>query len=65
MDNSLFQGKVIDENQNPVPFANVVFTNTSIGTTTDFNGFFELEAPTVQKKKSKCCYWAMGLGLLN
>ena len=43
-------GKVIDENQNPVPFTNVVFTNTSIGTTTDFNGFFELEAPTVQKE---------------
>jgi hypothetical protein len=37
-------GKVIDANtKEPLPFVNIRFLNTSIGSTTDFNGRFKLE----------------------
>lgn len=37
-------GRVTDANSgDPVPFANIVFAGTSIGTTTDFDGFYKLE----------------------
>lgn len=37
-------GKVTDANTgDPVPFANIIFINTSIGTTTDFDGNYVLE----------------------
>lgn len=40
----IVKGKVIDlENAEPIPFANVYFKGTSIVTTTDFNGEFELK----------------------
>ena len=38
-------GKVIDEKQKPVEFANVFANNTSFGTTTDSNGSFKLQLP--------------------
>lgn len=42
---TIVSGKVIDaETGDPVPFANVFFTGTTIGTTTDFDGFFKLSA---------------------
>lgn len=45
------RGTVLDyETSEPVPFANVVFPNTSIGTITDFDGSFEIQ--TVQKVDS-------------
>lgn len=38
------RGKVIDKStQEPVPFANVAFVKTTIGTTTDFDGNFFIE----------------------
>lgn len=40
---TIIQGKVIDANSgDPVPFVNIVFRGTSIGTTTDFDGNFLL-----------------------
>ena len=38
-------GKITDANTNePIPFANVFFKGTTIGTTTDFNGKFSLKS---------------------
>ncbi len=44
---TVVSGKVTDANSgDPVPFANVIFKGTSIGTTTDFDGRYRIE--TVQ-----------------
>lgn len=41
---TIITGKITDANSgDPVPFANIVFKGTSIGTSTDFSGFFRLE----------------------
>ncbi|GET45829.1 DUF5686 and carboxypeptidase-like regulatory domain-containing protein [Capnocytophaga felis] len=37
-------GKVIDEDGNPIPYANVIFPNTTIGTSTDEQGKFSLHS---------------------
>ena len=37
-------GVVLDENNEPIPFANVVFINTKIGVTTDIDGKFNLKS---------------------
>lgn len=39
------KGKVIDEYGDPIPFANVIVSNSTIGTTTDFDGNFSLTLP--------------------
>lgn len=40
-------GKIIDsETKEPIPFANIAFKNTAIGTISDFNGHFKIEAQT-------------------
>lgn len=38
-------GSVVDENGEPLPFATILIENTRIGTTTDFDGNFNLEIP--------------------
>jgi hypothetical protein len=44
------EGKIIEKTKAAVPFANVYVNNTSIGTTTDINGFFTLTIPSrIQK----------------
>lgn len=44
------EGKIIEKTKVAVPFANVYINNTSIGTTTDKNGFFTLTIPArIQK----------------
>lgn len=44
------EGKIIEKTKAAVPFANVYVNNTSIGTTTDINGFFTLNIPSrIQK----------------
>ncbi|TRX59443.1 carboxypeptidase-like regulatory domain-containing protein [Fulvivirga sp. M361] len=41
---TIIKGKVIDANSgDPVPFANIVFQGTSIGTSTNFEGVYQLE----------------------
>lgn len=40
-------GKVVDQNNEPVPGANVVISGKAIGTTTDFDGLFNLETAEV------------------
>lgn len=40
-------GKVVDQNNEPVPGANVVIVGKAIGTTTDFDGLFNLETSEV------------------
>jgi len=45
---SIFSGKVIDENKNPIPFCNVLLISpvdneNFNGGTTDENGYFEIE----------------------
>lgn len=40
-------GKVVDQNDQPIPGANVVIVNKTIGTVTDFDGFFTLETSEV------------------
>lgn len=37
-------GVVLDESNEPIPFANVVFSNTKIGVTTDIDGKFTLKS---------------------
>jgi len=45
--NTVIQGKITDANTNePVPFANVFFKGTTIGTTTDFDGRYKLTTRT-------------------
>ena len=42
--NGIIRGKVYNElNNEPIPFANVVIQNTTIGTTTDLDGNFEIK----------------------
>ena len=44
---TVIQGKITDANTNePIPFANVFFKETTIGTTSDFDGRFKLETNT-------------------
>lgn len=44
---TVVRGKVTDANSgDPVPFVNVVFLGTTIGTTTDFDGHYELSTNT-------------------
>jgi hypothetical protein len=44
---TVVRGKVTDANSgDPIPFANVLYLNTSIGATTDFDGNFELTTNT-------------------
>jgi TonB-linked SusC/RagA family outer membrane protein len=40
--NRTVSGKVVDENNVPLPGASVVLKNTTVGTTTDFDGNFEI-----------------------
>ncbi|MGB0592860.1 MAG: carboxypeptidase-like regulatory domain-containing protein, partial [Flavobacteriales bacterium] len=37
------KGKVLDESNNPMPFVNINFVNSHIGTTTDFDGMHSIE----------------------
>jgi hypothetical protein len=42
---TLVKGKVIDANSgDPIPFANIIFKGTTIGTTTDFDGNYSLRS---------------------
>lgn len=43
-------GKVIDETGEPVAFANVIFKNSTEGTTTDDNGNFYMESDSTHDK---------------
>lgn len=43
-------GEVVDSKQQPIPFANVVFADTTIGTVSDENGRFYLESVITQKE---------------
>ncbi|AOW08372.1 DUF5686 and carboxypeptidase-like regulatory domain-containing protein [Flavobacterium gilvum] len=42
-------GIVVDKTKQPVPFANIVFKNTSISTVTNEDGRFYIESPTTQQ----------------
>jgi len=42
-------GIVVDKSKQPVPFANVVFKNTSFGTVTNEDGRFYMESPNTYK----------------
>ena len=44
------KGIVIDQNEDPIPFANVIFSGTEIGTITNFDGEFELSASSKKKE---------------
>ena len=44
------KGIVIDQNQDPIPFANVIFSGTEIGTLTNFKGEFELSSSSRKKE---------------
>jgi len=44
---TLVKGKITDQATNePIPFANIVFKNSTIGTISDINGLFELQTST-------------------
>lgn len=43
--NNLFNGRVTDVNNNPLPFANVLNTSDSVGTYADARGYFNLSSP--------------------
>jgi len=44
-----WKGKVIDAHGEALPFVNVFFEGTSIGTTTNMNGEFSLNQPSAEK----------------
>ncbi len=44
--NFTLSGKVIDENGDPLPFANIYLENTSIGTYSDINGEYQISLET-------------------
>ncbi|MEM7551994.1 MAG: carboxypeptidase-like regulatory domain-containing protein [Bacteroidota bacterium] len=44
-DVKLISGKVVNSSNDALPFANVYFSNTNIGSATDRNGLFSLEVP--------------------
>ena len=55
---SIFSGKVIDENKNPIPFCNVLLVSpigneNFNGGTTDENGYFEIETDYLGSIKLK------------
>ena len=42
---TIVKGKITDANSgDPIPFANLIFKGTTIGTTTDFDGNYSLKA---------------------
>jgi TonB family protein len=43
--NNYFRGRIIDPNNNPVPFANVTNTQDNVGTYSDAKGYFNLVSP--------------------
>lgn len=43
--NIIIKGTLTDENKEPLLFASVTFADTTFGTTTDFDGHYELEIP--------------------
>tara|TARA_B100001094_G_scaffold74994_1_gene71424 strand:- start:13263 stop:15791 length:2529 start_codon:yes stop_codon:yes gene_type:complete len=44
------KGIVIDQNEEPIPFANVIFSGTKLGTLTNFKGEFELSSSSRKKE---------------
>jgi len=48
--NQIIKGQVIDENQEGLIGANIIIKGTTIGTSTDLDGFFELIVPTNLKE---------------
>lgn len=42
---NLFRGRVMDNNNNALPFANITNTRDNVGTYSDANGFFTLTSP--------------------
>lgn len=43
--NNIFRGRVLDDNNNPLPFANITNTSDSIGTYADAKGYFNFISP--------------------
>lgn len=43
--NNIFHGRVMDENNNPLPFANITNISDSVGTYADAKGYFNLVSP--------------------
>ncbi len=43
--NNVFRGRVTDDNNNPLPFANITNTADSVGTYADAKGYFTLTSP--------------------
>ena len=50
-------GLVIDEDNYPVPFANVIFKNSTTGTITDENGRFYLESSERYRTLASVICW--------
>lgn len=42
----MLRGRILDEDKNPIPAANIFIEGTKIGTSSDFEGNFSLEIPT-------------------
>ncbi len=53
----IYQGVVLDENNEPIPFVNVYMAKGKFGTTTDFNGEFKLKT---RRKRGKMTFSATG-----
>ena len=52
-------GKITDTNGLPIPGASIVLKNSKIGTTSDFNGFYELGVPDIQNATLVVTYIGM------
>jgi hypothetical protein len=56
------KGKVTDESNAPMPFVNINFINSNIGTTTDFDGVYSLETKWATDSLS-ASFWTKGFGV--
>ena len=50
-------GIVVDKSKQPIPFANVVFKNSSTGTVTNEDGRFYIESPNTYTNISNKLRW--------
>ncbi|RZT92456.1 carboxypeptidase-like protein [Ancylomarina subtilis] len=50
--NTIVTGRLIDSHKNPIPYANIVIKNTTIGTISNLNGDFNINIPDEYKEAS-------------
>ena len=50
--NTIVKGKLTNCNKNPIPYANLVIKNTTIGTISNLDGYFSINIPDEYEESS-------------